>query len=77
MEIKWPNVAALGLVVLSVVLAVRNHRQLGAAIGSISQIGPGHTPEDKTLGLCVLGVILVSLVAVVRLVLNANERKDR
>ncbi len=77
MEIKWPNVVALGLVVLSVVLAVRNHRELGAAIGSITKIGLGHTPEDKTLGLCVLGVILVSLVAVVRLVLQGNERKDR
>ena len=77
MEIKWPNVVALSLVVLSVVLAVRNHRQLAVAFGSLSQIGPGHTAEDKTLGLCVLGVILVSLVAIVRLVVHGNERKDR
>ncbi len=77
MEIKWPNVLALGLVVMSVVLAVRNHRELAAAIGSIAEIGPGHTAEEKTLGLCVLGVILVSLVAVVRLVLQGNERKDK
>ncbi|MCH7592217.1 MAG: hypothetical protein IH989_05515 [Planctomycetes bacterium] len=77
MEIKWPNVVALGLVLLSVVLAMRNHRQLGVAIGSISHIGPGNTTEDKTLGLCVLGVILVSLVAVVRLVLSTSERKEK
>ncbi len=77
MEIKWPNVVALGLVVLSVVLAVRNHRELAAAIGTIAEIGPGHTAEEKTVGLCVLGVILVSLVAVVRLALQGNERKDR
>lgn len=77
MEIKWPNVVALSLVMSSVVLAVWHHRELAAAIGSISEIGPGHTPEEKTLGLCVLGVILVSLVAVVRLVLHGNQRGDK
>ena len=77
MEIKWPNVVALSLVMSSVVLAVWHHRELVAAVGSISEIGPGHTAEEKTLGLCVLGVILVSLVAVVRLVLHGNQRGDK
>ena len=77
MEIKWANVAALGLVILSVVLAVRNRDELQATLGMILQVGPGHTPEEQVLGLCVLGVLCVAGVVIVRLILEANRRKDQ
>lgn len=77
MEIKWPNVVAFALVIGSVVLAVKNHQELGNAIGSIGQIGPGHSAEDKTLGLCVLGILCVAGVAIIRLVIAGNKRSDK
>ncbi len=76
MKIKWSNVVALGLVILGVVLAIRYQDGLSAAVSSICHIGPRHTFEDKTLGLCVLGVLCATGVAIVRLVTASRERKD-
>ena len=76
MEIKWPNVVAFALAILGVVLMVRHRYELGATLASLGPIGTGPTPADRTLGFCVLGVLLVALVAVVRLVCSSN-RKDR
>lgn len=76
MEIKWPNVVAFALAILSIVLAVWHRQALRAAVTGIGHIGPGHSMEDKTLGLWVLGVILVSLVAIVRLVISSNRSND-
>ena len=78
MEVKWPNVVALALGIFGVVLLVREHGAVGVALAGIGQIGPGHTPEEKFQGFLVLGILLITLVAVVRLVLDANGRnRDR
>lgn len=76
MSIKWPNVVVFGLLILAAVLTVYHHRAVHAAITSIGRIGPGYTQEESVLGLCVLGIILVSLVAIVRLVVSENRRND-
>ena len=76
MELKWPNVFAFGLTIGAVVLAVRNRREVSAALASIGHIGPGFSPEEQTLGLCVLGVLCVAGVAIVRLVIHGNRRDD-
>ena len=77
MEIRWPNVFAFALVILSVVLLVRHNGSVNLALASIGQIGPGHTTEEQTLGLCVLGVLCVAGVAIVRLVIANSGRKDQ
>ncbi len=76
MQIKWSNVVALGLVILAVVLAMSNATSVSAVLSSIRNIGPRHSVEDKTLGLCVLGVLCVTGVAIVRLITTNWERKD-
>ncbi len=76
MSIKWSNVVVFGLLILAVVLTVYHHRAVHAAITSIGKFGPGYTREESVLGLCVLGIILVSLVAVVRLVVSDNRRDE-
>ena len=77
MEIKWPNVVAFGLVILSVFLAVRNRGELSVAVGAITKVGPGHTPEEQVLGFCVLGVLCAAGVAIVRLVITGNDRRNK
>ena len=76
MEIKWPNVVAMGLAILAVVLAVRHQPAIHATLATVGDIGPGFSPEEQTRGLVVLGVILVSGVAIVRLLIEANRRND-
>ncbi len=77
MEIKWPNVVALGLILLAGVLVFRSHHEIGIALTGIGQIGPGHTAQEKFHGFFVLGIICVAAVAIVRLVLDNHNRKDK
>ncbi len=78
MEMKWPNVVAFGLAIFGTVLLVKDHEAVGVALGGVGQIGPGYTPAEKFHGFFVLGILAVAFVAIVRLVLDANERnKDR
>ena len=78
MQVKWSNVVAFALAIFGVVLLIRQRDAVGVALTGIGQIGPGHTPEEKFYGFFVLGILLVSLVAIVRLVLDANGRdKDK
>lgn len=76
MTVKWANVFCFGLLILAAVLTVYHHRAVRAAISSIGRIGSGYAQEESVLGLCVLGIILVSLVAVVRLVVSDNRRDE-
>lgn len=67
MRVQWPNVFVLLLAVFALVLLVSNRFELTSILATVRDIGPGHTPEEQTLGLMTLGLALVSLVAIVRL----------
>ena len=72
--IKWNNVAAAGFCLLALILLLQHGPAMGLALASMKALGPGSSTEDKTLGLITLGVVGVSLVAIVRL-LASNNRK--
>ena len=76
MGIKWSNVVAFALFLLAAVLAIAHQGEIGAALNTIGRIGPGHSVEEQTIGLGVLGVCLAALVAVVRLICD-HDRKGR
>lgn len=44
-------------------------------LASVTDIGPGHTVEEQTIGLIVVGLIGVVLVAVVRILTSYVDRK--
>ena len=72
MEIKWPNVIVFGLVVLTVVLIVKMPRPVLTALAAARQIGPGSTSEERILGLVTVGLICVTIVAVVKIVVQGT-----
>jgi len=73
-EIKWPNVIAFGLALAAMILVSHSHHELGVALAGIGQIGPGHTAQEKFHGFFVLGILAVAVVAIVRLLVEANRR---
>ncbi len=75
MRIKWANVFVLFLAALAVALAVSDPRPLVGAIGSIRHIGANATVEDRVYGLCVLGVISITIVALAK-VLTRDRGQD-
>ena len=75
MRILWHNVYALILAILVVVLIVKFHHELGSIFAAMKYIGPGYTPEEQTLGLIVFGIILISILALAKILSHGN-RKD-
>lgn len=72
MQIKWRNVFALALLVTAIVVAIKSARQIAAALSALGEIGPGHSPEDKMVGLIVLGLLGAIIVALAR-ILSRND----
>ncbi len=75
MEVKWANVAAFGLGIFGLWLALKMHREMAVFLSSMSAIGPGHDPDDQVRGLIAVGVILVSLLGLIKIVLQ-NKRDE-
>ena len=68
MEVKWRNIIALVLVALAAVLALRFGPELLNALRA-SDAGRG-APDSPIYGLCVLGLLAVTVVVVVKLLVQ-------
>ena len=73
MKVRWNNIAVLILAVTVVVLMIRGCTPLTAALSDASHIGPGHSWEEKTVGLIVLGFMGLFLVAIVKILTHNRE----
>lgn len=74
MHIHWHNIVALFLALAVVVLALRHRTEMATVLASVAGIGPGHTTEEKTLGLVTLAVCGAVLVAIVRLLTSHRDK---
>jgi hypothetical protein len=72
MRVHWENIFALVLLIFVIVLAVRFGKPVGHAMTSMGDIGPGHTTDEKTVGLIALGFLCALIVAIVR-ILTRNK----
>ena len=70
MKLRWHNIAILFLAVFLGFVLLRHGREVGGMVDHIGHIGPGHSPDEQTLGLLSLGIICVAIVAIVRLLTN-------
>ncbi|MCG3148171.1 MAG: hypothetical protein PCFJNLEI_01614 [Verrucomicrobiae bacterium] len=73
MQIQWRNIIALILVIIVLVLLASNGPQIAGALTGLKQIGPGHTTDEKTIGLFVLGLIGLVLVAIVKILTTQGK----
>ena len=76
MVIRWKNIIALLLSIVVIVLLICNPTLLDVAVVNLRGLGPGHSAEDRVMGLLTLGLIGVMIVAIVRIVIS-GERGDR
>jgi hypothetical protein len=76
MNIHWRNIGILIFVIIIAFLLLRHGPAVSGVVDDLGRIGPGHTNDEKTVGLLALGFIGVSLVAIVRL-LTRNGPSDR
>jgi hypothetical protein len=72
MKIYWPNVAALFFATFIVVVALRHRREIGRFLDTLNHLGPQHPPDERMVGFIAFGVILVTLVALVKLLTRKN-----
>ena len=70
MQIKWSNVMALALVVFALVVGLRQLPEITDFLSTVSHIGPHGDPEQRTLGLMAFGLIMITIVAVVRILVD-------
>ncbi len=70
---RWNNIVAAILALGAVIFLLTHHRQAAGFLETATRIGPGHSSEDKTLGLIAIGICGVTVVAIVRL-LTSNRR---
>jgi len=67
MQIRWNNILVLALLTALVVWLGKNHSVITAAVESVGNIGRYHNPDNRVANLLNLGIICVTLVAIVKL----------
>ena len=56
MQIKWNNVIALGFALIVLVILAKGGNQIGSFLGAMTNVGPGHDPEEQVVGLIACGL---------------------
>jgi hypothetical protein len=74
-RILWPNVIALALLIFALVVVLRHGSSVSEFLGAMNGIGPGHDPSEQVMGLVAFGLILVSIVAVLKIVISTNRKE--
>lgn len=76
MEIKWNNLIALALLIFALVLTIKNLPEIVAFLSTMNDIGPGngYRREDRVMGLMCLGLIVITIVAIVKILTTNPDR---
>lgn len=74
MQIRWRNILAIVLIIFAVVLAVKLGPQIGSFFEGLARPARHRTLDDRIFTLCVVGMLLVTTVAVVRLLVQRKTK---
>ena len=67
MEIRWRNIIALAVLVFALVVLSKAYRQIAAFLSTMVAVGPGGDVTELTFGLMAFGLLVITVVAVVRI----------
>lgn len=77
MNLRWNNIIA-ALIGIGVLIFVLGHiGSCRAALETIASVAPHERMDDRFVGFMVLGVIAVTLLSLVKTILNRNRSNDR
>lgn len=74
MRIRWQNLIAFCVVIFALNLLFKNAGPVAETLGSVRAIAPGHDEGDRVIGLVVVAVLMVSLLMLVRLLLQKDQK---
>ncbi len=75
MKIRWSNIVVLLLIVFALVVGIKAYRQITEFLSNMGNIGSGHSSHEQTFGLIAFGLILVTIVAIVRILQDNGRNK--
>ena len=67
MNLRWNNIIMAVLAVIALNLFLRHSKSLRAALNTVESVAPHGGADDRFVGFMVLGVLAVTVVAVVKL----------
>jgi len=73
-QIRWSGVITLLLAIFVLVVLLRYGADIRAFLSSMTDIGPGHRPEDKTLGFIAFSMVLIGIVALVKILTHDRRQ---
>ena len=74
MQINWTGIICLALAILLIVVVVHAYDKISAFLGTMAQIGPGHTSDEKVIGLIAFSLVVLTIVGLVK-ILSQGPRK--
>ncbi len=73
---RWPGIVAFALAAVALLIVLRNWPFIQAFLATMGGIG-SRSPGAQVKGLVSVGVVLVSILAALRIVLDSNRRNDK
>ena len=75
MNVHWHRVVALALILAVVILAIVFWPKLGGVLSTVRSVGDRYAdPEDRTFGLLILGVLVLSTLVALRIIMLSGGR---
>lgn len=76
MNFRWNNIIVAVLAMVILAFALRHGASCRAALETVASVAPHERVDDRFVGFMVLGVLAVTLVAIVK-ILTRNRPNDR
>ena len=73
MKILWHRVIAFGLAVFAFWIFLTHREAVIGTARTMERIGPGHSPDEQTLGLLILALLCVTVVALVKILTHRRD----
>jgi hypothetical protein len=70
MRIKWSNVVAMALAIFGLLLGIKLAGPMSEFLSNLGTIGGTHNRQQQFLGMMAFGLVLVTIVAIVRILQN-------
>ncbi len=74
MKIRWTNVFVFGMTIAVILLFKEYGSEIIGFLRSMKNIGPGHSTEEKTIGLMAFGLIAILVVSIVKIITQTSQK---